>query len=86
MIATPFLFRVHERPYDFFRWTKSGLSLLLQQAGYSDDAITSQAWGNASCVRAHTTPGVKDFGFGRDLSNDPEYPLMVWAFARNTDG
>lgn len=30
--------------------------------------------------------GVKDFGFGRDLSNDPEYPLMVWAFARNAVG
>lgn len=83
MIATPFLFRVHARPHDYYRWTEPGLRQLLLNAGFSDDAIESHSWGNKACVRAHVGSDVKDFGFGRDLSNDPEYPIMVWAFARN---
>lgn len=81
MIATPFLFRVHARPHDFSRWTADGLKELLVEGGFSDDSVMTGQWGNQACARAHIGGPVKDLGYGRDLSNDPEYPLMVWAFA-----
>jgi hypothetical protein len=82
MIATPFLFRVHARPHDYNRWTESGLRQLLTDAGFSDDAIETHSWGNKACARAHIGGPVRDYGWYRELANDPEYPLMVWAFAR----
>jgi SAM-dependent methyltransferase len=44
-IATPFLFRVHARPHDYNRWTAAGLEQLLSQGGFSQEWITSDAWG-----------------------------------------
>jgi SAM-dependent methyltransferase len=82
LIATPFLFRVHARPHDYYRWTEAGLRKLCLDGGFQDGSIQTDAWGNAKCVRAHTGGPVRAFGFGRDLSNDPEYPVMVWAFAQ----
>jgi SAM-dependent methyltransferase len=82
LIATPFLFRVHAHPDDFHRWTETGLRRLCLDGGFVDGNIRTRSWGNAKCVRAHTQGPVRAFGFGKDLSNDPEYPVMVWAFAR----
>jgi SAM-dependent methyltransferase len=81
-IATPFLFRVHARPHDYNRWTAAGLEQLLIQGGFSEERITSDAWGNKACIRAHIGGPVRAYGFKRDLSNDPEYPIMCWAFAQ----
>ncbi|RWK27414.1 MAG: SAM-dependent methyltransferase, partial [Mesorhizobium sp.] len=39
-------------------------------------------WGNKACARAHIGGPVRAYGLWRDLSNDEEYPLMVWAFAK----
>jgi SAM-dependent methyltransferase len=83
LIATPFLFRVHARPHDYYRWTEAGLRKLCLDGGFQDAAIHTDSWGNAKCVRAHTRGPVRAFGFGKDMSNDPEYPVIVWAFARN---
>lgn len=83
LIATPFLFRVHGRPHDFRRWTEVGLRRLLVANGFRDSHVKTFSWGNKACARAHIGGGVKAFGFGRDLSNDPEYPVMVWAIAEN---
>lgn len=87
MIATPFLFRVHARPHDYNRWTAAGLKQLLVEAGFDEPEIEVDQWGNRACARAHIggTP-VLDYGFWRDLSDDPEYPIQVWAFARRTAG
>ncbi len=82
MIATPFLFRVHARPNDFYRWTEPGLRRLCLDAGFDDAAIAVESWGNKACARAHIGGPVRDYGFGRSMRNDPEYPMMVWAFAR----
>jgi SAM-dependent methyltransferase len=82
LIATPFLFRVHARPHDFRRWTEAGLRHLLQNGGFADQDIESFSWGNKKCARAHIGGPVRSYGWGRDLSNDPEYPIMVWAFAK----
>jgi hypothetical protein len=83
LVATPFLFRVHGRPNDFNRWTTAGLKQLLIEGGFEEQNIETSSWGNKACARAHIGGPVRDYGFKRDLSNDPEYPLMVWAFARN---
>lgn len=82
LIATPFLFRVHQRPGDYWRWTEDGLRLLLAEGGFDAGRVETASWGNARCARAHLGSRVKAFGFGRDLSNDPALPLMVWAIAR----
>jgi SAM-dependent methyltransferase len=84
LIAAPFLFRVHARPHDYYRWTEMGLKALCLEGGFADSEITVESWGNKACVRAHLGGPVRDYGFGRDLSNDPEYPIMVWAFARRS--
>lgn len=81
MIATPFLFRVHARPHDYNRWTESGIRQLLVDAGFADERIETRSWGNKACARAHIGGPVRDYGWYRELANDPEYPLMVWAFA-----
>ena len=83
LIATPFLFRVHGRPNDFTRWTEDGLRQLLLGAGFDNAEIKTASWGNKKCARAHIGGDIKAYGKFRDLTNDPEYPLQVWAFARN---
>lgn len=81
MIAAPFLFRVHARPNDFYRWTEPGMKKLCVDGGFAADEVTVESWGNKSCARAHIGGPVRDYGFGRSMKNDPEYPMMVWAFA-----
>lgn len=82
MIATPFLFRVHARPNDFSRWTEEGLREILIEGGFSQSQIITESWGNKSCAKAHIGGPVRDYGFYRNMKNDSEYPLMVWAFAK----
>lgn len=81
LVATPFLFRIHARPHDYSRWTADGLRELLIEAGFCPERTAVSQWGNKACARAHIGGPVRDYGYGRDLSNDPEYPLMVWAVA-----
>lgn len=80
MVATPFLFRVHARPHD--RWTPAGLKQVMVEGGFPESEIEVFGWGNKACAKAHIGGPVRAFGLWRDLSNDEEYPLMVWAFAR----
>jgi hypothetical protein len=82
MVATPFLFRVHARPHDYNRWTAAGLKQVLVEGGFPQANIEVFSWGNKACAKAHIGGPVRAYGLWRDLSNDEEYPLMVWAFAR----
>jgi SAM-dependent methyltransferase len=82
MIAAPFLFRVHGRPKDYTRWTPEGLEELLKRAGFPKPDIQIGSWGNKACARAHIGGRIRMTGFGRDMSNDHEYPVMVWAIAK----
>ncbi|NJO53423.1 MAG: class I SAM-dependent methyltransferase [Bacteroidales bacterium] len=82
-IATPFLVRVHKSPIDCTRWTAEGLSYFLQEAGFPEGGITVDSWGNRACLKANLTSWPKRGYFG-SLKNEPDYPMMVWAFARNT--
>lgn len=86
MVATPFLFRVHARPHDYNRWTAEGLRQLLVDGGFAEADVSSDAWGNKPCARAHIGGPVRSYGLWRDMRNDEEYPMMVWAFARKRPG
>lgn len=81
LMATPFLFRVHGRPFDFIRWTRDGLMILLQQGGFSEAEIEVHSWGNKACVKANLDR-IVPYGWSKDMENDDEFPAMVWAFAR----
>jgi len=71
---------VHNVPIDCNRWTELGLSYLLQEGGFAQDDIQTASWGNRACVRANFRRWRKR-GFG-SLRNEPDFPVMVWAFAR----
>jgi len=80
-IATPFLVRVHRAPIDCSRWTPDGLRYLLQECGFADEDIQTASWGNRRCVRGNLNQWRRR-GFFGSLKNEPDYPVMVWAFAR----
>lgn len=81
LIAVPFLVRVHKSPTDCSRWTEEGLYYFLQECGFAASAIRSVAWGNRACVKANLKKWRKR-GFFGSLTNEPDFPVMVWAFAK----
>jgi len=81
VIATPFLVRVHNVPIDCGRWTEQGLSYLLQDCGFLEQNIQTDSWGNRACLKANLAKW-RRYGWFRPLQNEPNYPVMVWAFAR----
>lgn len=78
LMATPFLIRVHGSPYDFSRWTPDGLKVLLESNGFEAEI---SAWGNPAAVKANLRRW-KEYGWRKNLVNDPLCPVTVWAFAR----
>jgi SAM-dependent methyltransferase len=84
LISVPFLIRVHKSPIDCTRWTKEGLSYFLQECGFLAEAIETSAWGNRACLKANLNAWKKR-GFLGSLANEPDYPVMVWAFAQKTE-
>jgi SAM-dependent methyltransferase len=81
IIAAPFLVRVHNVPIDCNRWTETGLSFLLQEAGFDRELIQTHSWGNRACLIANLKRWRKR-GFMGSLRNEPNFPVMAWAFAR----
>jgi SAM-dependent methyltransferase len=79
IVTTPFLYRVHYAPEDYWRFAPSGMRELLRSAGLTD--IRVGAWGNASCVRANFRLP-RPYRFWRSLKNDPILPIVVWAIAK----
>ena len=84
IIATPFLVRVHDVPIDCSRWTEKGLSYLLQECGFREDNIKTDAWGNRACIKANFSKW-RMHGWHRSLVNEPNFPIMVWAIARKEE-
>jgi len=84
ILAVPFLLRVHKSPIDCSRWTEQGLSHLLQEAGFTAESIRTDSWGNRACVKANLTSWRKR-GFFGSLRNEPDFPVMVWAFAHKPE-
>jgi SAM-dependent methyltransferase len=81
IITVPFLLKVHKSPIDCSRWTEQGMSYLLQECGFAENEIKTESWGNRACVKANFS-GWRKFGWYRSLTNEPEFPVMVWAYAR----
>lgn len=81
IICVPFLVRIHGSPIDCSRWTETGLSYLLQECGFARDLIQTDSWGNRACIKANF-PRWKRYGWYRSLKNEPNFPIVVWAFAQ----
>jgi hypothetical protein len=81
IITVPFLVRVHKPPADCTRWTEEGLDYFLQGCGFAEAGITTGSCGNRACLKANLNSWRKRGLFG-SLGNEPEVPVMVWAFAR----
>jgi SAM-dependent methyltransferase len=82
MIATPFLIRVHGYPDDFTRWTPNGLRVFLQTCGFTAEV---KSWGNRKAACANLSEW-RAYGWWRSLRNEPDFPIVVWAYARKADG
>jgi SAM-dependent methyltransferase len=80
VLTTPFLIRIHEAPIDCSRWTPLGLQHLLSECGFAD--VETGAWGNRRCVRANFSHWVRYVPWRHSLRNEPNFPVVVWAFAR----
>jgi SAM-dependent methyltransferase len=80
LIATPFLVRVHNEPGDYTRWTEAGLLAFLEDTGFTAE---THSWGNQKCLVANLHEW-QLFKKGRSLRNEPNLPLVTWAYARRT--
>jgi SAM-dependent methyltransferase len=84
LVTTPFLVRLHPMPYDGTRWTEGGLRNLLIEAGFESDRIHTGAWGNRKCVVGNFTRWANWIPWLHSLENEPDFPLVVWAFAQRS--
>ncbi|WP_431857377.1 methyltransferase domain-containing protein [Azospirillum sp.] len=82
VLSTPFLLKIHDAPGDYWRWTEAGLRLLLQEAGFAAQDIETGSWGNRDCLMANLDDWAWYDPEQHSLRNEPELPLVVWAFAR----
>jgi hypothetical protein len=83
VITTPFLLKVHGYPLDLYRWTEEGMRQLLETAGFS--VLTTGSWGNLECLIADMTPDLEWTKYNprkHSLNNQPQFPIVVWAFAK----
>lgn len=78
LIAVPFLVRIHEEPGDFTRWTPTGFKVFLESCGFTAEV---KSWGNRKAVIANFRKWV-EYGWLRDLRNEANFPVNVWAYAR----
>ena len=85
-IAVPFFIPYHAAPVDCSRWSARGLKNLLIEAGFAEDAIRAEQWGNRHAAqRNFEQPWPPAFDADADeLDNDPEFPICAWALAQKT--
>ena len=85
-VAVPFFVPFHAAPMDNSRWSARGLKNLLIEAGFDEDAIIADQWGNReTAARNLERPWPPDFDVKTDvLENDPKMPICAWALARKT--
>lgn len=82
LVSTPFLIRIHPDPGDFWRFTPDGLKKLLECQGLRVEWVRS--WGNRAVVRGNFRVWAP-YWPGRNLKNDPDLAVQVWALARMGD-
>ena len=85
-IAVPFFIPYHAVPVDCSRWSARGLRNLLIEAGFEEDSIRADQWGNrAMALRNLEQPWPPEARPEDDLTNDPEFPLVAWAMGRKPE-
>ncbi len=85
-LAVPFFVRFHAAPMDNSRWSARGLKNLLIEAGFDEDHIEVNQWGNRHVARRNLEeiwPPEYDPATD-DTSNDPNMPICAWALAQKT--
>lgn len=85
-VAVPFFIPFHAAPNDCSRWSARGLKNLLVEAGFDEDAIRAEQWGNRhAALRNMEEVWPPEYDEGTDpLDNDPEMPICAWAIAQKT--
>ncbi len=79
----PFFIPYHAVPVDCSRWSARGLRNLLIEAGFEEDSIRADQWGNrAMALRNLEQPWPPEARPEDDLTNDPEFPLVAWAMGQ----
>ena len=83
-LAVPFFVPFHAAPMDNSRWSARGLKNLLIEAGFPEEGIHSDQWGNRHAAQRNLEqPWPPKYDKARDdLENDPEFPICAWAIAR----
>ncbi len=82
MITTPFLVKVHAYPTDCSRWTEVGLKHLLAEGGFDMDCIQTGSWANRQAVVGGFSRVPHFRPWLHSLHHEPNFPVMVWAFAQ----
>jgi SAM-dependent methyltransferase len=82
LVTTPFLIRIHNHPVDCSRWTETGMKYFLAESGFSIDKIRTGSWGNKACLKANLKDWKRYCPWAHSLKNEPDFPLVVWAFAQ----
>jgi len=82
IVATPFLYRVHDYPVDCSRWTELGMKHLLMEGGFPAEGIRTGSWGNRACVKANFRRIPSWIPWWHSLRNEQPFPMVVWAFAQ----
>ncbi|MDD9738505.1 MULTISPECIES: methyltransferase domain-containing protein [Marinovum] len=83
-LAVPFFVPYHAAPVDCSRWSARGLANLLIEAGFSEDNVVADQWGNRAAGLRNLVgrwPPVLDRDHD-DLSNDEHFPICAWALAQ----
>jgi SAM-dependent methyltransferase len=79
LVTTPFFLKVHGAPMDYWRWTKDGLSAMLEDSGLIVE--NAESWGNRDCIISNLSSW-PDYQENDNLSNETDFPIVVWALAR----
>jgi len=80
LITTPFMIKLHGDPYDFWRWTPTGLKQIIEEHNYR--ILELNTWGNKDCLIANLDKWAV-YKEGMNLENDPTFALVVWCIAQN---
>ncbi len=83
-VAVPFFIPFHAAPMDNSRWSARGLKNLLIEAGFEEDAIRADQWGNRNAALRNMEEDwpPKYDPEADSLDNDPEMPICAWALAQ----
>lgn len=84
LITTPFLLRIHDSPTDCTRWTPTGMKYFLHDVGFDLENIKVDSWGNKKSVIGNLDDWRVYNARFHSLSNQNQFPIVVWALAQKT--